>query len=129
LEYFLELGSSWYAIGNRFADQPGGAAAKFANETVIKQIQYELMTNGPLSVGIQAYEDFYRYTSGKILCVKLQFRIRLSYFIPYTLLLHSFNPNPNPNPGPKPNLTLALTLTLTLILTLTLTLDLSLTLP
>ena len=64
LEYIFPTGSAWYALGNKFLDNPGGAAAGLTRETVIKQIQYELMTNGPMTVGIPFYEDLVRYSAG-----------------------------------------------------------------
>ncbi|XP_055344689.1 uncharacterized protein LOC129592638 [Paramacrobiotus metropolitanus] len=58
-------GSSWYTLGNRFANNSGGAAASIATtDTVIRQIQYELMTNGPMTVTIEVYADFFSYSSG-----------------------------------------------------------------
>ncbi|XP_055344769.1 uncharacterized protein LOC129592695 [Paramacrobiotus metropolitanus] len=58
-------GSSWYALGNNFANNSGGAAASIATtDTVIHQIQYELMTNGPMTVSISVYSDFFAYKSG-----------------------------------------------------------------
>ncbi|OQV20724.1 Cathepsin B [Hypsibius exemplaris] len=57
-------GSGWYAMGNRFSTNPGGAAEKLIRESVVKQIQYELSTNGPLTVGIYFYKDFVNYKAG-----------------------------------------------------------------
>ncbi|XP_055344642.1 uncharacterized protein LOC129592594 [Paramacrobiotus metropolitanus] len=58
-------GSSWYALGNNFANNSGGAAASIATtDTVIHQIQYELQTNGPMTVAIDVYDDFFAYQSG-----------------------------------------------------------------
>ena len=62
---FFPIGANWYALGNSYATTSGGAAGTVTNETVIKQIQYELMTNGPITVQIQVYEDFYSYKSGE----------------------------------------------------------------
>ncbi|XP_055351579.1 cathepsin B-like [Paramacrobiotus metropolitanus] len=57
----------WYELGSYYANNnlsAGGAAASIKNESVVRQIQYELMTNGPLTVQIKVYNDFFTYKSG-----------------------------------------------------------------
>ncbi|XP_055348555.1 cathepsin B-like [Paramacrobiotus metropolitanus] len=39
-------------------------AVSVKNESVIKQIQFELMSNGPMTTVIQVYQDLYSYQSG-----------------------------------------------------------------
>ena len=48
-------------MGARFGKQTDKPAEL---DTVIKQIQYELITNGPLTVVFVVYEDFFGYVSG-----------------------------------------------------------------
>lgn len=52
-------------MGNRFGKKTGLPGEITA---VIKQIQYELMTNGPMTVVFVVYQDFFGYVSGRFNC-------------------------------------------------------------
>ena len=61
----LHEGSYWYALGNVYANNNGwSSSVSYTSQAVMRQIQYELMINGPLTVQIPVYEDLYSYKSG-----------------------------------------------------------------